>query len=670
MTSSSDAEEHYQVILTNCGHKAALEYLSSSSGAMSLTHKLATLFLGPGGASHNPALSTLATPKGFSDSELENFILSSLCTVLAMPYPEKIGATTTAPATSPSTENATATGKTVPCSTTPTPTPTSSSSSVTTSTSTCNSVSESEETRTPPRTDLGRISGPAETKVAVDAGKDNGTPHSVVSDGKANTTTSNGSCVNEVPSASLAPPTINATIPQESSEKTNGGTDSKSSSNSTSCQASSSPYVASIKSPTVEEGVTKLKKVFDSLIEKGFAEKIPRASLSLDEIRLKYKRNPLENVNTIIFEYTSKCGFSCHHCYNSRVQRTTTSPTNVELLKRAVDAMVMIGINQFAFIGGEVTQFGDGWLDLVQYIASKATEVCGGIDVVVLSSGWFLEQTNFTAAGVCYPDVPAYLAELKRAGVTHVGFSIDGPTAAVHDANRGHPGLFDKIMRGIPIVRKAGLQARASILLNPAALRDPVFIEFLVRISDLLYTFPPYTRPEAKIQLLSRDRANILTNFIDIGAGAHNLEPNDGFDIRTVPPSVLYCKAFFRPSPYLTIKANGELALCRITTAGEGYGSIFTHPGGIVPLINTLHNSFIFQLHAQKRVQEYIKYVDTTIFGTRFRHACSLRAVITMIAQMMHDQGVQPTDTEAIRKINLKVAWLTGHSTTKPPDDW
>ena len=73
------------------------------------------------------------------------------------------------------------------------------------------------------------------------------------------------------------------------------------------------------------------------------------------------------------------------------------------------------------------------------------------------------------------------------------------------------------------------------------------------------------------------------------------------FHLDRLPADILPCKAFFRPSPSLTIKANGELATCRLGNVGEGYGNI--HDEGLVPLLNGLQECFISRLHAERRIE-------------------------------------------------------------------
>ena len=174
-----------------------------------------------------------------------------------------------------------------------------------------------------------------------------------------------------------------------------------------------------------------------------------------EEIQLRYRRNPFEHVEKVIFEVTTCCNFNCEHCYNAPVPRITKS--NPKLLADAADTFIRMGIRRFDFIGGEVSRYGVGWLDVVEHIRSRGDDII----ISLYTNGWWLEQENFQAAGRPYTSTQAYLEELKRCGVSHVVFSLDGQND-LHDMSRNQPGLYQKILRGLVEVKKAGLAPRVS----------------------------------------------------------------------------------------------------------------------------------------------------------------------------------------------------------------
>lgn len=378
------------------------------------------------------------------------------------------------------------------------------------------------------------------------------------------------------------------------------------------------------------------------LLARAWAETVPEP---VDEtaIALRYRRNPLEHVRKVVIEFTTRCNLSCEHCYNAGVGLRTE--TDRASLDAATAVFADLGIPSFSFTGGEVSRFGDGWLDLARRIRDRGAQV-----ISVLSNGWFLGQEKFEAAGKCYADDRAYLADLRDHGVSHVVFSLDGPRE-VHDRSRGRPGLYDQVVAGLPRVRDAGLEPRLSLLA-----RSGQTAELACLARDLAPLV--YGESEGAMERFCADETNIVSNFIDIGNGARTGR-GLGYSLATVPREVLRCKAFYRPSPHLTLKANGELSTCRIAQGGEGYGNFHVRP--MVDILNHMQDAFIYRLHAEGRIADFLPLVDPGVFGESFVHPCSLRAFMTMVAQRMHEEGVEAGDRDAISRINREVALVTGH---------
>lgn len=108
------------------------------------------------------------------------------------------------------------------------------------------------------------------------------------------------------------------------------------------------------------------------LLTEGLIELVG-APADKDHISLRYQRNPFEHLTKIIFEYTTLCNFNCAHCYNTRVPRLTEAEP--ELLVQAADTFILMGIRRFDFIGGEVSLYGHGWLDVARQIRSRGEDI-------------------------------------------------------------------------------------------------------------------------------------------------------------------------------------------------------------------------------------------------------------------------------------------------------
>lgn len=136
--------------------------------------------------------------------------------------------------------------------------------------------------------------------------------------------------------------------------------------------------------------------IYSQLLADGLIDVIAE-TVSQDDTRLRYHRNPFEHITKVIFEFTTYCNFNCEHCFNGHVPRQTE--TNLDLLKSAARILLNMGLQRFDFVGGEVSRYGDGWLELAQYIHSLDE----GSQISLYTNGWWLEKTDFLAAGKTYP---------------------------------------------------------------------------------------------------------------------------------------------------------------------------------------------------------------------------------------------------------------------------
>jgi Radical SAM superfamily len=384
------------------------------------------------------------------------------------------------------------------------------------------------------------------------------------------------------------------------------------------------------------------------LVERGWLAH-QAGPIDREALQLRYRRNPLEHVERVIFEMTTLCNLDCGHCRNGNLAPTTTG--HVDRLLEVVDLMVPLGVRRFDFIGGEVTLFGRGWLDVVERIRRHPRTTAA-----VVTSGWFLGERDFRAAEQRYADADAYLQTLARAGLTHVIFSLDGP-AADHDRCRGVPGLHARILAGFSQVRAAGMTPQVSILDAPS-LRTTPFLPWLAEVSRALYGPDAGPTEHTQARRLLDDEMSYASHFIDVGNGARPQRTTGQIHIDQVDAGLLRCKNFFRPHPSLRIQADGELALCPLVGAATGYGNVHRRP--FMEVLNGMQDAAVFRIHAERRIADYRALLDRSIFGERFEHVCSLRVVLTLLARGIEEDGVDPSDPTALQALNVAVARQAG----------
>jgi radical SAM protein len=147
-------------------------------------------------------------------------------------------------------------------------------------------------------------------------------------------------------------------------------------------------------------------------------------------------RNEVKGPNIVAWESTVACNLACVHCRAS----AQTTPEPDELTTQEVfgliDQLAEFSRPIFVISGGEPLMRPD-----IYDIAAYGTRQ--GLRVAVSPNGTLLSAEA--------------VGNLIKAGVKRISVSIDGSTAARHDAIRGVPGAFDGAMEGLNRCRVAGL---------------------------------------------------------------------------------------------------------------------------------------------------------------------------------------------------------------------
>jgi radical SAM protein with 4Fe4S-binding SPASM domain len=141
---------------------------------------------------------------------------------------------------------------------------------------------------------------------------------------------------------------------------------------------------------------------------------------------------------------TEDCNLACRHCGVVDGSRPG-GELNSRAVRRLIDQAVATGVDGIAFSGGEPLLRAD-CLDLLGYAARR-------VKTLLSTNGTLLDEASAAA--------------LVALGVV-VQVSLDGATAAVHDALRGS-GAFERAWRGIEHLQRAGIGER--LALNVTLLR-------------------------------------------------------------------------------------------------------------------------------------------------------------------------------------------------------
>jgi radical SAM protein with 4Fe4S-binding SPASM domain len=128
--------------------------------------------------------------------------------------------------------------------------------------------------------------------------------------------------------------------------------------------------------------------------------------------------------DTCVWEVTLQCTMRCLHCGSGAGMRRTHELDLRECLKVA-DELHQLGCRNVTLIGGELFLY-DGWEHLARHLND-----CG-IMVTIITNGWLMGA--------------AQIAQIRHAGLTNVGISLDG-LEEHHNTIRGNGGSFRRILQ-------------------------------------------------------------------------------------------------------------------------------------------------------------------------------------------------------------------------------
>lgn len=143
----------------------------------------------------------------------------------------------------------------------------------------------------------------------------------------------------------------------------------------------------------------------------------------------------------VSFEVTRKCNLSCRHCYANAGERLKDELAVGEI-KAFIDQLAAMGVLSITFSGGEPLLH-PHLFELMEYARRKP------LSVLLFTNGTLLTRK--------------IVQTLKEIGVLNVSVSIDGPDAETHDLFRGVKGSFEKTIRGVKLLREAGIPVRCSM---------------------------------------------------------------------------------------------------------------------------------------------------------------------------------------------------------------
>ncbi|HSK21159.1 MAG TPA: TIGR04053 family radical SAM/SPASM domain-containing protein [Longimicrobiales bacterium] len=171
----------------------------------------------------------------------------------------------------------------------------------------------------------------------------------------------------------------------------------------------------------------------------------------------------------VIWELTRACDLACKHCRAEAV--TTRNPLELSTAqgRRLMDDVRRFGRPLFVLTGGDPLKRPDV-VELVEYGASIGLRMA------------------MTPSGTPLMTEPV-LRSLKAAGLSRLAVSLDGSSAAIHDAFRGVDGSFAWTIRMLEVAREIGLTTQVNTTVSMHNLDDfDALCALMVRLGITLWS--------------------------------------------------------------------------------------------------------------------------------------------------------------------------------------
>lgn len=144
----------------------------------------------------------------------------------------------------------------------------------------------------------------------------------------------------------------------------------------------------------------------------------------------------------LIWEITRACSLTCQHCRASAIDWRDPRELNLEEGRRLIDDVAAMGTPLIVFTGGDPLQRAD-LEDLIRHAKTRRLKV----GTIPAATPRLTRERIFS---------------LRDAGADQLAVSVDAENAEKHDAFRGVPGTFEKVIEAAGWIREAGVALQAN----------------------------------------------------------------------------------------------------------------------------------------------------------------------------------------------------------------
>src|SRR5271167_1381470 len=147
-----------------------------------------------------------------------------------------------------------------------------------------------------------------------------------------------------------------------------------------------------------------------------------------------------------IWETTQACDLACAHCRACAQPLRSSQELTAGEARRLIDEIAAMEVPVFVLTGGDPLKRPDIF-ELVQYATERNVRIS-----LTPSATPLLTRDS--------------IVRLKSAGLAKLAVSLDGPTAAVHDAFRGLPGSYQLTLDAVRWAHETGLPVQINTIIT------------------------------------------------------------------------------------------------------------------------------------------------------------------------------------------------------------
>ena len=147
----------------------------------------------------------------------------------------------------------------------------------------------------------------------------------------------------------------------------------------------------------------------------------------------------------LIINFSNACNFKCKQCFTESPSQPIYGKMSMETLKRLADEADELGMYEILIEGGEPLACKDLY-DIIRLFGADR------FYIEMTSNGYLLDEKT--------------AKELKEAGMSRVSISLDSTDAAVHNSFRGVKDAFERAIKALENIKKAGMQPAVNFLVG------------------------------------------------------------------------------------------------------------------------------------------------------------------------------------------------------------